>query len=422
MLLELRVKNFRSIKNEQTLSLIATAAGEHADTNVAPILADKHRVIKTAAIYGPNASGKTNLIKAMAAMETIVMTSAQEKQRGDSLPIEPYLFDRTSRGQPSEFEVVISIDEVQYQYGFSATSEKVYEEWLYAFPNDKKQVWFHRKFKEDKKKYSWVRSDFLIGRKKVWQEATRPNALFLSTAIQLNNEQLKPIFDWFKRTLRTVGINQLTASYTAGQCLKDMKGRVIAFMKEADFAIDDVVIEKKQFPIQKLYESVPELAGSKLATELQDVSIYDIKTVHSMPNGERVEMDLDNESDGTKKFFYFAGPWINALENGFVVFVDELHDNFHPHLVKFLVQLFHSKKTNPKNAQLIFTTHETSILSQEIFRRDQIFFTERNDENSTNIYPLTDFSPRKSVENLEKNYLDGRYGALPYFKSISDAL
>ena len=129
-------------------------------------------------------------------------------------------------------------------------------------------------------------------------------------------------------------------------------------------------------------------------------------------------MDFDDESDGTQKFFSFAGPWLDTLKKGYVLVIDELHDSLHPNMVKYLVDLFHNKETNPNNAQLIFTTHETSILNQDVFRRDQIWFCEKDDEQATSLYPLTDFSPRKDRENIELGYLSGRYGALPFIRNF----
>ena len=137
-----------------------------------------------------------------------------------------------------------------------------------------------------------------------------------------------------------------------------------------------------------------------------------------MDADERIEnFDFEDESDGTQKLFSLAGPWIDSLDNGYVLFIDELHDNLHPLLVQFLVKLFHNTETNPNNAQLVFTTHETSILNQKVFRRDQIWFCEKDEDHATRLYPLTDFSPRKGRENLELAYLSGRYGALPYVRS-----
>jgi len=148
--------------------------------------------------------------------------------------------------------------------------------------------------------------------------------------------------------------------------------------------------------------------------EMKNEEIYDVKTIHQDSDGESIEFDLEDESDGTRKIFALAGPFLDSLERGHVVFIDELPDNLHPGLVKFLVGLFNNKGTNLGNAQLVFTTHETHILNQTILRRDQIWFCEKDSTRATQVFPLTDFRPRKMRENLEAAYLSGRYGALPY--------
>ncbi len=159
----------------------------------------------------------------------------------------------------------------------------------------------------------------------------------------------------------------------------------------------------------------------QLAKELKNKDLLEIKTVHQTLDGRTVMFEFDEESDGTRKLFSFAGPWLDSLKNGYVLFIDELHDNLHPKLVRFLIELFHNPETNPNNAQLVFTTHETSILSQEVFRRDQIWFCEKDEGQATELIPLSDFSPRKGRENLELSYLAGCYGALPYIRKLKTA-
>ena len=171
----------------------------------------------------------------------------------------------------------------------------------------------------------------------------------------------------------------------------------------------------------KLPSYFPDTIRSALSEEFKGKTKITLETVHTDSTGHDVTFDYDDESDGTQKLFNFSGPIIDVLSNGLVLFIDELNANLHPKLVEFIVKLFHSKETNPKNAKLIFTTHETSILTQEIFRRDQIWFCEKQNR-ATKLYPLTDFSPRKGVEDLEKGYLSGRYGALPFFQDISMAM
>ena len=152
----------------------------------------------------------------------------------------------------------------------------------------------------------------------------------------------------------------------------------------------------------------------RLQEELEGRQVANVRLTHETAGGLTGELDLKDESDGTQKVFRLAGPWLDALEHGYIVVFDELHDNLHPHLVRFLVNCFHDPRWNRKGAQLVFSTHETSILSQDVFRRDQIWFCERDEDQATKVFALNEFRPRKGVVNLEKAYLSGRFGALPF--------
>ena len=209
-------------------------------------------------------------------------------------------------------------------------------------------------------------------------------------------------------------------AFSASLCEKDStkKELILSFLKAADFNIHDIQVDKEKFDPELLPNDIPDSVKEKIIEELKDKDIFELKTIHKTSSNKLVPLEFKEESDGTQKFFSFAGPWIDALQNGYILVIDELHDNLHPKMVKYLVDLFHNDKSNPKNAQLIFTTHETSILNQDVFRRDQIWFCEKTREQATELYPLTDFSPRKGRENIEQGYLSGRYGALPFINNF----
>jgi len=422
MLIEFSVKNYRSIRDKQTLSLARSKGDELQESNVFNTDAGSSMdLLKTVAIYGPNASGKSNLIMAAGSMKSIVLESAIQRQRGDALPVKAFLLDEMTADAPTEFEIVFIAGGVRYQYGFAATSERVVEEWLIAFPKGRSQRWFGRIWNKKKDLYEWEMGNSLLGQKLLWQESTRPNALFLSTAVQLNSTQLQPVYDWFEYTLRIGSLERWNPEFTASLCKKsDLRVKILEFIKAADLDIQDIEVESEKMSAKHLLDELPEEFKNKLLKDMKDSEVYNIRTVHRTAQGKSVRFDFDDESDGTKKFFAMTGPFIDTLNNGFVLLIDELHDNFHPQMVKFLVDLFHSNKTNLKNAQLVFTTHETSILNQEVFRRDQIWFCEKDAQQATVLYPLTDFSPRKGRENLEASYLSGRYGALPYLRLVDN--
>jgi AAA15 family ATPase/GTPase len=419
MLIEFSAANFRSLRDRQTFSLIKAKGDELAESNTFTKQAfNAFELLRSAAIYGPNAGGKSNFLQALQAMQKVVLKSSTQLQRGDDLPVEPFRLNQSSRSAPSEFEIIFIVDQVRYQYGFTATKARIHEEWLLAYPKGRPQRWFDRAWNEETQTYEWELGANLAGEKQLWQKSTRDNALFLSTAVHLNSSQLQPVYDWFKRTLRLANVAGWGAGFSASLCETDDKQQVMNFLHAADMNIDDILVEKRPFDSALLPDDMPDGVKTEIAGRLKDSQFLDIKTVHRDQDGNLVKFALDEESDGAQKLFSFAGPWIDSLNNGHVLFIDELHDNLHPRLVRFLVQLFHNTESNPNNAQLVFTTHETSILNQEVFRRDQIWFCEKDEEQASAVYPLTDFSPRKGRENLELAYLSGRYGALPTIRPL----
>lgn len=415
MFIDFNVKNFRSFHEQQMFSLIKSKSDEHPNNAFSIHENSNFSLLKTVAIYGANASGKSNFLKALYTMKRIVTGNYQ---RGDKLPITPFKLNSSTIDQPTEFEITFIVDNVRYQYGFSASATQIYDEWLFAYPKGHAQKWFERIWDQETQSYDWKFSSFLLGSKQIWLQSTRENALFLSTAVQLNSEQLKPIFDWFNDILHFSNSDGFTPIFTANLC-EDNKSDILEFLKTADFHISDINVEKKELNISDFPTEMPEQLKDFLAKNLKGEKGLRLETIHIDNNGKQVPFDFHDESDGTQKFFAFAGPILDVLRNGYVLCIDELNVNLHPKLVKFLVELFHHPESNPKNAQLIFTTHETSILTQDVFRRDQIWFCERSKEQSSILYPLSDFSPKKGKENLELGYLSGRYGALPFISTFN---
>lgn len=420
MLIQFNVKNYRSIRDRQSLSLVMAKGDELKATNTFDAKAPATgKLLRSAVIYGANAAGKSNLLGAMKTMKLIVVDSASKGQQGEELPVTPFRLNSETEGSPSEFEVIFVAKGVRYQYGFSASKTRIHEEWLIAFPNGRPQRWFTRTWIDSGEQYEWEMGSALVGQKQLWQDSTRDNALFLSTAVQLNSKQLQPVFDWFSSILRMTGFQSIGSTFTASLCKDaDQRSKVLEFLRAADLDIQDVKVTSERMTEKHLPADLPESVKKKILEDFKGKEFYDIKTLHRTSNGNEVEFDFDEESDGTQKLFDLAGPWLDVLNNGYVLFVDELHDNLHPKLVRFLIDLFQSDAANLNNAQLVFTTHETSILNQDIFRRDQIWFCEKDSDQATRIYPLTDFSPRKGRENLEAAYLAGRYGALPYVRML----
>lgn len=425
MLVEFKVKNYRSIKDEQILTMVKATTKELEDTNTFITKEKKKplKLLRSATIYGPNASGKSNLLKAMNTMQKIVLNSDSKIKRGTKLPVTPFLLDSTTKTEPTEFEIIFIANDIKYQYGFVLNNEIILEEWLFAFPEGSAQTWFERTYETEENKTQWYFGSKFTGNKKIWSESTRDNSLFLSIATQLNSEQLQPIYDWFNNTLHVLeSTARLDPSFTYDLYQKEKyETEINKFLAVADLDIEELKITEEDFDTSKLPLDIPDEIRVKLAEDIKDKKILNVSSLHKSIQGDDVYFDFNEESDGTKKFLAFIGPWIDTLENGHILLIDELHDNFHPLMVRFLIELFHNNETNKQNAQLVFTSHETSVMTQEIFRRDQIWFCEKKNK-ATELFSLAEFNPRKGVTDIEKSYFSGRYGALPYFSNIDNVM
>lgn len=408
MLIEFRVKNFCSIQDKQNFSLIASSQKEHKN-NTFTLKNDNLALLKSVAIYGANAAGKSNLIKAFAVMKDIVLKSAIV-QRGAKLPTLPFLLG-DDKDKITEFELSFIAQNVKYTYGFSTSQEQIFNEWLFNYPNGRMQKLFTRTFDKKTKQYIYEDRN-LTGEKKLWENSTRENALFLSTAIQLNSQQLKPVFDWFFCLNISTDSGDFANSINVTiDMFKKQPKELIECLKAVDLDIESLKIDEQDFE-PKLPFNIPKEHREKFKQ-----TRFLIQTTHLNQKGKAVDFDVNLESDGTQKFFAFLGPALNTLDKGTILIIDELHNHLHPAMTRFIINLFHNEKINKKNAQLIFTTHETSILHKEIFRKDQIYFCEKQNKASK-FYSLSDFKGLRENIDYEKSYLLGRFGALPNLREI----
>lgn len=423
MLIDFSVTNYRSILERQTLSMAASSYFKEFETlNTFDVgLADKvPRLLRSTVLYGPNASGKSTLIQALNFVQDCVLNSQKESQAGDVIDTVPFKLTADSRAADSAFEVTFVEQGVRYEYGFCCNRERFTEEWLFAYPLGRAQKWFHRVFDPEAGKdvYKFSKSFEGDRKRQDWKAQTRSNALFFSTAIQLNNEQLKPAFAWFQQRLKVMGSAQnLAAGYTVDRCKDEaIKSRVIEFINSADLSIADIRLDEllfstemvsKKLPVAIRDELVRGMTGKKMPARVTFIH-KDIQT------REAIEFDEGEESDGTRALFAFAGPWLDVTDNERVLVVDELDTSLHPLLVHNLVKRLHH---NNSKAQLIFTTHDTTLLSQKLLRRDQVWFMEKDASRATRLYPLSDFSPREN-EAVERGYLNGRYGGIPFLKEL----
>jgi AAA15 family ATPase/GTPase len=415
MLLEFRVGNFRSIRDVQTLSLVASSDKEHSDTHLeATGIPTSPNSVKSAVIYGANASGKTSLLMALDYMRTVVAQSATFIQPGQTYNVQRFKLDNSYEGKPSSFEITFLHDGLRYEYAFQMTQARFLSEYLFVYKTARPSLIFSREFDGNKDIYEF--GTYLTGPKKLWEESTRDNALFLSTAAQLNSELLSPIFKWLTFNVVFLPAQAMISTdfSTALLTTEEGKEKVQAFMAAADISIDEIsTAQRKGVHVQ----FNPTVAPHTIQEEREfKVPVFK----HTAPKGSAT-FELTDESTGTQRLFSLAAPVLDVLRDGRILLVDELDASLHPLLVRQLIAMFHNNQINQKNAQLIFTTHDTTLLDQSIFRRDQVWFTEKDADQATNLYPLTDFSPRKN-EAIEKGYLMGRYGAVPFFHELPSLL
>ena len=412
MLLNFKVKNFRSIKDEVILDLQATKDKTSEEQAVFEV--GKIAFLKSAAIYGPNASGKSNILKAFMAFRRMVLESMLRSNMNIDLPNEYFKLNSETENKPSFFEMKFLIDNKVYLYGFEINKEKVCAEWLKQEKGNKKL--FVRTEQEIKSNRNYFQEATAAVKKQ-----TAERVLFLSVLAANNGELSNRIVKFIQKMNFISGTQRgNTLNFSFGQFLNNpkMSERIKEFILKADFGIVDIRASQKMVSTEQI-KNIPDKFKEILFKEDSKIAERNLKFLHKKYNVNEKEIrsePLDffaEESDGTQQMFALSAPFIDTLENGKVLFVDEIGSSLHPFLCQYLISLFNSKEKNTKNAQLIFTTHDVSLLKEELLRRDQIYFTEKNKEGATELFSLSDISERKGVD-FAKRYFEGRYNALPY--------
>jgi AAA15 family ATPase/GTPase len=406
MLFRFRTRNFRSIREEVELSLVASNLSDLPEAVIQTPFAERGAV-RAAAIYGPNASGKSNLLLAMKFMSDAVEDS-QRAWPPEGVPRQRFLLDEESVNNSSLFEADFAIDDVRYIYGFEVDSQRVVREWLHAYPTARRRILFERE-----------RDDFSFGKHLGGENGaikglTRVNSLFLSAAAQNNHEQLMPIYQWFSSVWSFVIGNRLGLTLSTAQTASDerYKKRISRLVAAADLGIDGF-----ETPDEQVDDKIKRVVAVFLETTHEEdseiLSTYkNVAFVHRRVNKAPISLPAASESEGTLAYFALLGPVLTTLSSGGLLFIDEITMSLHPLLAMEIVRLFKSPAENPKDAQLVFTTHDTSLLDAQLLRRDQVWLTEKDESGGTHLYPLTEFKPRRG-ENIRSGYLQGRYGAVP---------
>jgi uncharacterized protein len=436
MLIEFSVGNYRSFKEKVTFSMVAAnlvSQDKSLDSHNIFGVDEELSLVKSAAIYGANASGKSNLAKALHFMMWFMVNSSKETQSIDKIGVERFRLSTEMDDQPSFFEIVFLLDGQQHRYGFTATQERVVSEWLFYVPKARETNLFDRQ--DSKFKIAKVfKADGI-------EEKTRGNALFLSVSAQFNIKKSEEILNWLNHQI--VLVSGLNDSQSTIQHIfrEDVYNEVIQFLNSMDLGIDGFelgqidssfydkaladFIAKENNPVQIEAFKAGLLMGKDAWSK--QVTADRIITKHRKFNDlkEFVSLEyfslLENESDGTQKVFALVSLLINALKIGRTLIIDEFDARLHPLLGQAILKLFNSNETNPKNAQLILMTHDTNLLSNKIFRRDQVWFTEKDRYGATALYSLAEYKVRNDA-SYGSDYIKGRYGAIPYIQGAESLI
>lgn len=436
MLIEYKVSNYRSIGEEQVLSLIPAPKQRDYPENI--ISGDKYESLNAIGIYGNNASGKSNLLLSMSLLDRLIHRSARASST-TPLPYDPFLLRDGWESKPTRFEITFVIGTSRYRYGLEFVREEILREWLYRKTQSREVSLFLREGETIDTGPGFNGNSKLID---AAIEATRKNALFLSTCDMLNVEEAKKIFQWFRYFHMLNGLNTDDQVIDTIALMNNVKFKdlITQYFRRLNLGVEGVEIQARDFDPSELPENLPEGARSLISEQLRGKVSFSVYTRHRTydtkgnPSGHDITWKLDEkESAGTSKAFQISGPVFWTLMNGGVLIIDEIEAKMHSAMTIDTIKLFLNKETNPHQAQLIFATHDTNLLTYSRLRRDQIYFARKNNWESTEIYSLSDFvyigsnDPTKLEKerpdtDKEKRYIEGRYGATPMLGDISNLI
>ena len=411
MLLKFSIENYLSIKEKIVLDMEATSDKENLENLIEK---NNSKYLKSVVLYGANASGKSNVLSAFNIIVQFLVNS-NNMQPGMKIPMIPFKFDSEYVDKPSSFEFEILVNDIKYRYGFKADINRVYEEYLYYSPNGRESKIFERR---NVNEYYFTSEEKEL---KDIENKNLENKLFLATATTWNYDKTKPVYDFFTNNTTLLFDYRMLEPVAFDLYSNDLNNSLKEFslkiLNEADMNISKYEVKSLKMTDEQLLGLPP-----KLRERIpKDTKGYNITTSHKITDDNGVEkevsLDFSEESLGTQNLFILNPFLMDVLQNGKVLIIDELDKSLHPFIVKYIVELFNSEEYNKNNAQLIFTTHDINLLNLNILRRDQIWFTEKDyKKGSTDLYSLSDFSVRKT-ENVQKGYLNGRYGAIPYIST-----
>lgn len=411
MLLQFNVSNFMSIKNEIALTAFANASKDH-ESNL--LICGKDRVLPTLALYGANAAGKSNIFKALTRAILLVRYS-NNLQINAPTGFETFSFDDKSRNGKTKINFLFFHNGKKFEYGFTADSQYIYEEYLYEYKTSKPTMIFERS-NINEYKFTTAYKDLAQ-----YKGKNTSNKLFMCTATAWNCEATKDAFLWFSEGIDTYDKhsfddpNQVLGYLDMHKDNPETKEFMLSLLKHAevniqDYVFDSQVVENPNIQLPPGIQIDQSLLGEMKQFRLD--TIHQIEDERGNPHSYL--LNFDHESNGTVRLFAYGPIIMDALNRGRTIIIDEIDNSLHTNLSRYLISLFNDSEINKNGAQLIFNSHDVSLLDLDLFRRDQIYFAEKNNKTGvTDLYSLADYSPRKN-ENIQKGYIQGRYGAIPF--------
>lgn len=408
MLIRFGVQNHRSIRDAQEISFARSALKGPEHVTV-PAHGTKRGVLPVMALYGANASGKTSVLSALRFMVGHIVDSHVRRHPGEPLPQMPFKLDPVTAAAPTRFDIDVLVDEVHYHYGFSFSAAGVDEEWLYAWPSGHQQLWFHRVGADPA---DWKLGSKLTGPKAAIASFTRENSLFLSAAAQNNHPQLTPLYTYFQtavRFQRTVRPGERVLRPGSPLFEPAFRSAVVQMLQAADLGIVGAqVTDRRGTVVEQLRRGG--LADLADGVEESPDAMPELELGHANANGDVVWFDPGLESAGTLMLLHHLHEALPALQHGWTLVVDEIDVSLHPALIGALIRVFADRKLNRSGAQLLFTTHDQTIL--DVLRRDEVVIVDKGADGATTLTPLSDFKTL-AREDTRRAYAEGRYGGVP---------
>jgi len=419
MLIGFRLQNFRSFLHEQTFTYGTSADRTHESTHcVRTGMKSVPRLSKAAIIFGPNGSGKTNFIIALQTLRDLVLHSTAYSDIQFAEHHTPFQFG-PSADRPTEFEIDVLLRGVRYRYSVAYDSQQIWAERLLVYKTGKSQRWFERTFNALTHSEEWTPfSPNFNGPREMWRKATRSRALFLTTAAQLNSEQLKPLFHWFEHCLEIVFPSDTADMTRMATRIQDQafKSRVLRMLRSVDIKVDDVRIADQDL-------TPPEPGAARVSTAAHmahSAGRTQVEFLYARQGWPPVWLESEFESAGTHRLFALFGPLLAAIEQGKLLVIDEFDANLHPLVSRFLIQHVNDPTVSNQGAQLLLVSHNTTLMDLDMLRRDEIWLTELDAFYASNLSTVLRSSPRKH-EQIAKGYMRGRYGAIPAIHAIKAA-